>query len=72
MDLSSGTESDLAYSTLALEAQVVELPGVEVPVCSLAHLRAMKRAAGRPQDLQDLADLAIANGDEGDEGDEPG
>jgi len=23
----------------------------------------MKRAAGRPQDLQDLADLAIARGD---------
>ncbi|MEA2220449.1 MAG: hypothetical protein QOJ35_3075, partial [Solirubrobacteraceae bacterium] len=30
-----------------------------------ADLRAMKRAAGRPQDLQDLADLAIAHGDDG-------
>ncbi len=31
----------------------------------------MKRAAGRPQDLQDLADLAIAHGDDGD-GDQAG
>jgi hypothetical protein len=27
------------------------------PVCSLEHLRAMKRAAGRPRDLADLAEL---------------
>jgi hypothetical protein len=60
----SGIPGDLAYSALARDAEVVELPGVDVPVSSLAHLRAMKRAAGRPQDLQDLADLAIAHGDE--------
>jgi hypothetical protein len=59
----SGIPGDLAYPTLAGDMQIVELPGVEIPVCSLAHLRAMKRAAGRPQDLQDLADLAIAHGD---------
>jgi hypothetical protein len=28
-----------------------------VLVCSLDHLRAMKRAAGRPQDLEDLKRL---------------
>jgi hypothetical protein len=60
----SGIPGDFAYPTLARELEIVELPGVDVPVCSLAHLRAMKRAAGRPQDLQDLADLAIAHGDE--------
>jgi len=30
--------------------------GVE-HVCGLSHLRAMKRAAGRPQDLEDLRHL---------------
>ena len=58
--LASGVPGDLAYPTLARDAMSVELAGVFVPVCSLAHLRGMKRAAGRPQDLQDLADLAIA------------
>lgn len=32
------------------------------PVCSLAHLRAMKRAAGRPRDLADLAELEELHG----------
>jgi hypothetical protein len=59
----SGIEGDLAYAVLAADALVVELAGLLIPVCSLAHLRAMKRAAGRPQDLQDLADLAVAHGD---------
>lgn len=59
----SGVPGDLAYVTLAAEAMVVELDDLRIPVCSLAHLRAMKRAAGRPQDLQDLADLAAAHGD---------
>jgi hypothetical protein len=60
----SGVAGELAYPTLARDVMTVELSGVSVPICSLAHLRAMKRAAGRPQDLQDLADLAIAHGDE--------
>lgn len=57
----SGLEGDLAYPVLATDAMCVELGSIEVQVCSLASLRAMKRAAGRPQDLQDLADLAIAH-----------
>jgi hypothetical protein len=32
------------------------------PVCSLPHLRAMKRAAGRPRDHVDLAELAELHG----------
>ncbi len=60
----SGIPGDLAYPTLIADALLVELAEVDVPICSLAHLRAMKRAAGRPQDLQDLADLAIAHGDD--------
>ncbi len=38
-----------------LEEHGVE--GVSVRVCGLDHLRAMKRAAGRPQDLEDLQRL---------------
>jgi hypothetical protein len=34
---------------------------VTLKVCSLAALRQMKRAAGRPRDLQDLADLEAAH-----------
>jgi hypothetical protein len=60
----SGIPGDLACPELAADALRVELEGLEVRVCSLAKLRAMKRAAGRPQDLQDLADLAIAHGDD--------
>jgi hypothetical protein len=32
------------------------------PVCSLAHLRAMKLAADRPRDRVDLAELAELHG----------
>lgn len=61
----SGIDGDLAFPTLAPDAVIVQLPGIDVLICSLDHLRAMKRAAGRPQDLKDLADLAIAHGDDG-------
>ncbi len=60
----SGIDGDQAYPTLAADAIAAEVEGVRVRIASLEKLRAMKRAAGRPQDLQDLADLAIAHGDE--------
>jgi hypothetical protein len=37
-------------------------PATVAPVCSLAHLRAMKHAAGRPRDRVDLAELAELHG----------
>ncbi|MGH3994371.1 MAG: hypothetical protein ACRDSN_18165 [Pseudonocardiaceae bacterium] len=37
-------------------------PDTVAPVCSLAHLRAMKRAADRPRDRVDLAELAELHG----------
>lgn len=43
-----------AYRELDEAAAPADLDGVEVRVCSLAHLRAMKAAAGRPIDLADL------------------
>ena len=56
----SGIDDEHAYAMLAADAIDAQVERVPVRICSLAHLRAMKRAAGRPQDLQDLADLAIA------------
>jgi hypothetical protein len=55
-----GIEADHAYERWPpmLSAQAF---GTEIRVCSLRHLRTMKRTAGRPQDLQDLADLAAAH-----------
>jgi len=43
-----------AYRELDEAAAPTDIDGVAVRVCSLAHLRAMKRAAGRPIDVADL------------------
>ena len=56
-----GIEADHAYARLASGARTANAFGLEVQVCSLEDLLAMKRAAGRPQDQQDLADLAVAH-----------
>lgn len=58
----AGIDSELAYSELTLTALPVKFRGIEVRVCSLDHLRAMKRAAGRPRDLEDLERLDVASG----------
>jgi hypothetical protein len=55
----SGIDADDLYAELAQQALVGELEGIPVQVCGLEHLRAMKRAAGRPQDLEDLARLDV-------------
>jgi hypothetical protein len=56
-----GIEADEAYLVLSADARPAQAFGVEIQVCSLAHLLTMKRTAGRPQDLQDIADLAAAH-----------
>ncbi|MFI5005531.1 MAG: hypothetical protein ACHQE6_11020 [Solirubrobacterales bacterium] len=53
----AGIETELAYLELAPEAIPVQFRDTQIRVCSLEHLRAMKRAAGRPQDLADLERL---------------
>jgi len=53
----SGIDADDLYSELDREALTFSLAGVPVRYCSLGHLRAMKRAAGRPRDLDDLEHL---------------
>jgi hypothetical protein len=53
----AGIKTDLAYSELAPRAVPVTFRDTQIQVCALDHLRAMKRAAARPQDLQDLEQL---------------
>lgn len=53
----AGIESDPAYATLAREAITVPFRGEQLLVCGLGHLRAMKLAAGRKEDLRDLREL---------------
>ncbi|HWX45887.1 MAG TPA: hypothetical protein VNY52_11280 [Solirubrobacteraceae bacterium] len=53
----AGIETDLAYTELAPLALPVAFRDTQIQVCALEHLRAMKRAAARPRDLEDLARL---------------
>ncbi len=53
----SGIEADDLYAEFDPQAVEGSVEGVPVRVCGLEHLRAMKRAAGRPQDLEDLERL---------------
>lgn len=62
LDVVQGLEGIPDYGSLRGHAADVELLGVEVPVCSLGDLRAMKRAAGRRRDLADLEDLDLIDG----------
>lgn len=55
IDLFAG--EPLPFTELVSAASHVDVAGVEVPVASRAHLIAMKRAVGRPQDLADVAAL---------------
>jgi len=52
-----GIDADHAYPVLAQETITIAFRGVEIQVCSLAHLRLMKETAGRPQDRVDLENL---------------
>jgi predicted nucleotidyltransferase len=53
----SGIEADDLYAELARDALAGDVEGIPVRVCGLDALRAMKRAAGRPQDIEDLRRL---------------
>lgn len=61
LDVVRGLPGVPDYPELEQRAGEVELLGVVVRVCSLADLRAMKRAAGRTRDLADLEDLESAH-----------
>ena len=53
----AGVDADDLYAELDRDALSFSLDDVPVRYCSLAHLRAMKAAAGRPRDLDDLEHL---------------
>lgn len=53
----SGIDADALFGELDRDALMFMLDDVPVRYCSLAHLRAMKNAAGRPRDLDDLQHL---------------
>jgi hypothetical protein len=53
----AGIDEDPAFRALQRDAITVNFREHPLRVCSLAHLRAMKRAAGREQDLLDLREL---------------
>jgi len=61
MQFAAGAPS---YEELGRDALRVAFREAIVKVCSLEHLKAMKRAAGRPEDLNDLEKLEAAHRDE--------
>lgn len=61
LDIVQGLEGVPSYEELRSRASEAEVLGVEVAVCSVEDLRAMKRAAGRTRDLADLEDLDAAS-----------
>ncbi|MGH3429377.1 MAG: hypothetical protein ACRDQZ_17725 [Mycobacteriales bacterium] len=57
LDVGQRAQGVPSYSQLDDDAVDSELLGIPVRVCSLARLREMKEAQGRPQDKADLANL---------------
>jgi hypothetical protein len=51
------------YAELARRAMATQIGSVEVRIAGLDDLIAMKRAAGRPLDLQDIADITAPEPD---------
>lgn len=57
LDLLAAPGGGPGWAALRRDAIEVELDDVTVPVASLEHLKAMKRAAGRAQDILDIEEL---------------
>ena len=60
IDLLVDPEGAPGYAALRKHASVVDIEGITVRIASIDDLIAMKRAAGRPQDLVDIESLEIA------------
>jgi len=61
LDVVQGLPGVPSYAELRARASEVEIGNLEIAVCSLEDLRAMKRSAGRTRDLADLEDLDTAH-----------
>jgi hypothetical protein len=57
LDVHNGAPGAPPYDDLRKRSVEVEVRGTPVRIASLDDMIAMKRAAGRPQDLRDIADL---------------
>jgi predicted nucleotidyltransferase len=60
IDLLVNPDGAPAYDTLRRRADIMELGGQSVRIASIEDMLAMKRAAGRPQDLIDIEALEAA------------
>jgi hypothetical protein len=60
IDLLANPDGAPCYDALRKHAGVMELGGRSVRVASIEDMLAMKRAAGRPQDLLDIESLEVA------------
>ncbi len=60
IDLLVNPDGAPPYEVLRERANIFELGGQQVPTASIEDLLAMKRAAGRPQDLTDIESLEAA------------
>jgi len=60
LDIVQGLDGVPSFDELNPRATKAEVLGVQVSVCSVEDLRAMKQAAGRSQDLVDLENLDSA------------
>jgi hypothetical protein len=60
LDVVQGLDGVPPYAELRARCIDVDLGDVTISICALEHLRAMKKAAGRPRDLVDLEDLDAA------------
>jgi predicted nucleotidyltransferase len=61
LDLLVDPDGSPGYPALRRHADEMDIDGIVVRVASVEDLIAMKRAAGRPQDLVDLESLEIAS-----------
>lgn len=61
LDVLQGLPTIPRYDELIAEAEVADDEDLAVVVCSLRHLREMKRAADRPMDRIDLENLEVAH-----------
>lgn len=67
IDVLQGLPQVPSYDQLDKQARDVDIEGLVVRVCSLAHLLEMKRASDRPRDHEDVEALEAAQ-DEGSQG----